>query len=429
MFPRLRIAPETTAWMTPPFVAATLLMGPVLGSVVSAALGLAALLGVFQYLNDNYKITQSRPQRLIFAVILTWFLTEALFGLAHYGGASTWIEIIGNVPFLGFIIFVSGMELSDKTEIRRVIHAASPAAAFGTLAVAAAQIQFGLQRAEGLAGNAGPFAALCLILFACCLLTAAETAGRSRLLGIAGAVAAAVCVVLSGMRGLWPCLLVLPAALAVLYRDVLRLVPRRAALAAALMLLAVLVVTQGSIERRIQTLGADIETLRSGRSEATSLSEHLLIWQAGWSLMREAPLAGHGLGQNRQLIAARTRQIGKVEIGFTHFHNAILNQGVQTGIVGIAALLAMFFTPLMLALRHSSRDTGRHGLAIITVTTIIYAFSGATGIMFGHDLMDAVWIAAISYGSFMAFGQGLPQAGEQGACDGDRGAASGSLTP
>ena len=411
MFPRLRIAPETTAWITRPFVAATLLMGPVLGSAVSAAMVLAAALGVFQYMNDNFRITKSGPMRLICFFMLIWFAAGILSVLLHGGGRSAWFEIVENLPFLGFIIFVSGMDLSDKTDIRRVIHAASPVAAFITLAVAAVQVQIGPNRAEGMAGNAGPFAALCLIQYGLCLLTAIETEGRARLLGIAGAMAAGACVALSGMRGLWPCLFVIPAALAVLHRDDLRLFSRRVFLAAALIVMAVFVAGQGSIERRIGRLGSDIEALQTGAGEITSLSQHLLIWQAGWSLFREAPMAGHGLGRNRQLMAARTREIGSEEIGFSHFHNTILTEGVQTGVIGVAALLAMFFAPLFLALRHAAGDSGRHGLAVICVTTIIYAFSGATGIMFGHDLMDAVWIAAVSYGSFMAFGQGLQKAG------------------
>ena len=409
MFPRFRIAPETTEWMTRPFVAATLLMGPVLGSAVSAVMVLAALLGAFQYLNDNYTITESRPRRLIYSFILIWFAAEALFGLMHGGGPPMWLEIVENLPFLGFIIFVSGMALSDKADLRRVIYAASPVAALITLAVVSVQVQVGSHRAEGMAGNAGPFAVLCLIQYGCCLLTAIETEGRARLLGIAGAMAAAACVALSGMRGLWPCLFVIPAALAVLHRDVLRLFLWRGALATILIMAAVFVVGQASIERRIERFGSDVEALQSGAGEITSLSQHLLIWRAGWSLFREAPLTGHGLGRNRQLMAEQTRKTGNEEIGFSHFHNAILTEGVQTGIAGIAALLAMFLAPLFLALRHAAGDAGRHGLAVISFTTIIYAFSGATGIMFGHDLMDAVWIAAISYGSFIAFGQGRPK--------------------
>lgn len=420
MFPRLRIAPEISAWMTRPFVAATLLLGPVLGSVISLVMVLAALLGVLQYVNSNYKLTGNGQLRLIYMFILVWFAVQALFGLLHGGGGSSaWVEIGENLPFLGFLIFVSGFDLSSKTALRQVIYAASPAAAFAALAAAVFQVQSGMSRVEGMAGNAGPFAVLCLLQYGLCLLTAIETAGRARFLGLAGAIAAGACVALSGMRGLWPCLFVLPAALAILHRDVLRHVSWRAFLAAAFVLLAVFVAASESVERRIQRLGTDIQSLQSGAGDITSLSQHLLIWQAGRSLFLEAPFAGHGLGRNRQLMAARTGEMGNEKISLSHFHNAILTEGVQTGIVGIAALLGMFLSPFFLALRQAASGEGRHGLAVISVTTIIYAFSGTTGIMFGHDLMDAVWIAAISYGSFMVFGQGQHRAAVPGSADAD----------
>jgi O-antigen ligase len=417
MFPRLRIAPETTALMTRPFVVSTLVLGPVLGSAISVLMVLAALLGAFQYLNDNFRITESRPQRLIFSLIFAWFATEALFGLLHFSGWRTVFEIFGNLPFLGYIIFVSGMEFSNKTDLRRALHASAPIAAFITLLVAAVQIQIGPHRAEGGAGNAGPFGALCLITFGCCLLTAVETKGRSRILGAAGAGAAAVCVILSGMRGLWPCLIIVPFALAILYRDALRGVNKRMFPAAALILTAVLVLTHGTIEKRILNLGTEVGRLQSGSAEITSLAEHILIWRAGWSLLSEAPLSGHGLDRNRELMAERTKEIGGVSIKFSHFHNALLTQGVQSGIIGIAALLAMFLAPLLLGLREPRDESVLHGVAIILLVTIVYAISGATGIMFGHDLMDMAWIAAVSYGSFLVFGRGTVKTRDKSARD------------
>lgn len=403
--------------MTRPFVAATLLAGPLLGAVVSAAMVLAALLGAFQYLNDDYKITQSRPQRLIFGFIAAWFATEAAFGLLHFNGLPTLTEIAANVPFLSYIIFVSGMELSRKHDLRRIIHVWSPIAAFAALALASAQIELGPRRAEGAAGNAGPFAALCLIMFSCCLITAAETMGRSRLIAAAGAGAAAACVILSGMRGFWPCLIIIPIALAIVFRDAWKGASKRMFFAGALIVLAALVLTQGTIEKRIFRLGSEIERLQSGGGEDTSLGLHIVIWQAGWSLLREAPLAGHGLGRNRELMGARTKEISGTPISLSHFHNAILTQGVQSGVAGILAMLAMLFAPLGLSMRQPQSDCRRHGLAVILAVTIIYSITGMTAIMFGHDLMDAGWTAAVSYGSFMVFGH-EPQQSESAAAAG-----------
>ena len=409
IFPRLRIEPEATAKMTKPFVAATLLLAPVFGSLVSAAMVVAALLGVFQHMNNNFKISANRPQLVIFKLIVVWFSVEAFFGLLHFNGWMTIIEIGENLPFLGYILFVSALEHSSKPDLRRFVHLASPIAAFAALSVAFLQVVLGAPRAEGGAGNPVPFAALCLIVFSCCMLTALETHGRARLLGIAGAGAAAASVIFSGTRGLWPCLVILPVALAALYRKELRMAARREYIAIALILTAGLALTHKTIEKRLVRLDSEIEHFQSGSGKITSLKEHTLIWQAGWSLLSEAPLTGHGLGVNGELMRQRTSGTGSAPIGYSHFHNAILTEGVQSGIIGIFALISMFFTPLALAFRSRMDEAGRHGFAIILVTTIIYAASGATGIMFGHDLMDMGWICAIAYGSFMVFGHGAAE--------------------
>lgn len=406
MIPRLRIPPQATALMTRPFIAAVLLLGPVLGAEASIIMILGAFLGLFQYLNSNFPITESRPQRLIFKFILTWFATETSFGLLHFNGMPTVLEIAENLPFLGYIILVSGMEHSSKLDLRRVIHLVSPYAAFVALAVAIVQIQIGPRRAEGAAGNAGPFAALCLIVFGCCLLTAIETKGRSRLLGTAGAGAAAACVMLSGMRGLWPALAIVPAALAIVYWRAVKQDFKRVLIGAAITLLAVFFLSQATIEKRISLVVSDLEQTQTAGGRPSSLQQHLLIWRAGWSLLSEAPMSGHGLGRNRELMAARTSEIGGVRLHYSHFHNAILTQGVQSGIIGILALTAMFLAPLWLAARQPRDEFGKHGFSVILIAAVVYTISGVTGIMFGHDLMDMGWIAAMSYGSFQVFGQG-----------------------
>ena len=406
-FPRLTVAPETTAWMTKPFVAATLLMGPLLGASVSVTLVLALVLGTLQYLNRNFKITDIRPQLLIFKLIVLWFLTEAAFGIAHFNGSRTALEIVENLPFLGYILLVSGLELSGKTDLRRLIHAASPITAFAALALAYYQVTHGASRAEGAAGNPGPFAVLCLVTYSFCLITALETKGWMRLVAIAGAGAAAASVIFSGTRGVWPCILFLPPVFAALYWKDVRMSSAREIAAVALILVAGLALTHKTIEKRLMRFDLEIERFQSGSKLNTSLKERTLIWQAGWSFLQEAPLAGHGLGINREIMRQRTSVAGGAAFGYSHFHNAILTQGVQSGAAGIIALLAMFFAPLALAWRGRFGEEGRHGLAVIMAVTLIYAASGATGIMFGHDLMDMGWISAIAYGSFMAFGKGV----------------------
>ncbi len=97
-----------------------------------------------------------------------------------------------------------------------------------------------------------------------------------------------------------------------------------------------------------------------------STGQRLEIWRKSMELIIRAPLIGHGTGGMSRLFAPRAEQ-GAVTGGAVatiNPHNEIFRVGIQTGLLGIGVLIAMWISHLMLF--RQSRSIGWIGTAIVT---------------------------------------------------------------
>jgi O-antigen ligase len=84
-------------------------------------------------------------------------------------------------------------------------------------------------------------------------------------------------------------------------------------------------------------------------ANATSAGERLVYWTKAVEFIQEAPLLGHGTGSIReQYRHSVANQIGMAAELSANPHNQTLAVGIQIGLVGIAALLAMWIAHLTL---------------------------------------------------------------------------------
>jgi O-antigen ligase len=90
-------------------------------------------------------------------------------------------------------------------------------------------------------------------------------------------------------------------------------------------------------------------TLQYERTGETSEAERLEYWRKSLVAMREAPVVGHGTGSIRDVFE-RLQEGTKGAAGrvMGNPHNQVFAVGIQLGIVGIAALLLMWASHLLL---------------------------------------------------------------------------------
>ena len=96
----------------------------------------------------------------------------------------------------------------------------------------------------------------------------------------------------------------------------------------------------------------------------------------------------------------------ELPLRFSHFHNGFLGAWVEAGPIGLISLVAVFLLAGLTALRKfASHDpVERFGSAVLVTFVATFGIGGMTGLIVGHDLLDAAFIAFLVVGTFLSSG-------------------------
>lgn len=333
----------------------------------------------------------------LFAVL--WWLSAVLMAAGNLDDrANQWL-ILERLVGAGFILFYARQALSSPKDVLSSLFTAGALGGLASGLWALAETGFlGVDRAEGAPGNQGPFATVAAVMFALSLAGALHSDpssdNRSKLLHAAGALAAAFAIVASGMRTMMPALILIPVVLLLLH-------PRRGAimtrrnLSVGLAAVAFLALVGGStVATRFATLATDIAASGLNPNPATSLGQRIAIWQCGIDALPGHWLAGDGRADAQKALAACTKALTGTTLRVTHFHNAALNALLYGGVLELIAVAGLLLAPLLVLSgsgRHSRPET-RTGMALTVAMVMIYGLNGAMNLMFGHDILDALYV-------------------------------------
>ena len=270
-------------------------------------------------------------------------------------------------------------------------------AAILALPVAAYETVWLGERATAFCGNPGVFAAMALLFGSIGALNAASSRTARRWLGVASYLAMVFCVIASGMRTFW---LVLPVATLIVGWTIARAMPRGmflAGLSASLLVVATgLMLAYTPVSDRIGAINRDLAQIRETGSYDSSTGRRLMMWQAGWEAFRDAPLAGYGVAGRMDAIRVRVEPDQHNLVAHTHPHNGYLAALLDAGVAGLAALLAVLAIPVVIAIRSARDSAWGLRVAIGSLLTSTYAFSGLPGIIFEHDLMNSAFVVTLT---------------------------------
>ena len=388
------------------FTAAMIGGGGVAGSTISVLFAGALLAGILRLWQGRIALPRGKAVLAIGASFAAYFLADALSTAVNYTSPSSLLEgVYSNIPFLIFLISYGRLSLSRREDVLTAMQGGVVAGSIGALVYALIQTEvLGLPRAEGLAGNPGPFALVCIILYSFATVSAVRGPGRIAAWSAIAAACAAGAVLLSGMRALWPLLLIAPVIPLLMFRYTRRapLGPRMIA-ATLVLALGVLSLSYGIVETRVVRLIGDMEDVQEGELD-NSLGRRLRMWQAAGELIVERPIFGHGPAEAAVLMSERASQDGLGTFSYTHAHNLILNAWMRSGILGVFALLAVLFVPVIAAHRAPKDDLGRCGYAMMLILTLSYVVSGLFNLSFGQDIMDILYIYAMICATYLVFG-------------------------
>ena len=153
---------------------------------------------------------------------------------------------------------------------------------------------------------------------------------------------------------------------------------------------AILWVTSPYLRERVSGLLTETEKYEADGS-VTSTGERIVYWRKSVGFIAEAPLFGHGTGSIAELFRrAAAGQSGVRAEVTSNPHNQTLAVAIQLGLVGVAALWAMWISHLLLF----------RGLSLAAWIGLVVVIQNIVGSLFNSFLFDFTegWLYAFGVG-------------------------------
>ncbi|SEB89899.1 O-antigen ligase [Nitratireductor aquibiodomus] len=382
-------------------------MPPIVGSATSVVWHGGAFWCVFEVLSGRRRLSPDTAMRWVALLMLVYVLANVVSFLVNEPSLEMAYKLLPLVAFLLFPFSYSVWTIADREEVAYAALAGAVIASFGGLALALVQYKFLGMRAEGGAGNALVFADVICLAGLMCLAGALILETRRSLILLAAFAAAFGAVMLSGSRSVWGVMTVLTLAQLFVFRS--RVLPlfRGRVLALLGTAIVVAVLTSGLIVNRFEALWQNMDKLTEGGDYNSSLGLRVAVWKIGLQLVAEDPLFGHGMQNVSTLIREGVEQNFGIQVGFTHFHNGFLTILVEGGIVAGLAIIAMFALITVIAVRSLAKAEDRLerlGGVVLLILAAVYAGGGTVNLIFGHDILDTVFMIFLIIGLFLARG-------------------------
>lgn len=222
------------------------------------------------------------------------------------------------------------------------------------------------------------------------------------ILPLAGLLLGIVASVLAGSRGAW---IAVPAFILISWVHLIRRIRLRV-LVVALVLFVIGVTTayqipETGVHYRIKMIKKDLVNFRLGDvTLKNSVGLRLASWQESWKMVKNDLLLGIGPGGYPQTIKRLNSQ-GRlpydVEIYHSQPHSIYVAVLVDSGLIGLTFLLAVFFVPLWIFLMRLRRPGGDKAAAFAgLILTIGYIHFGLTETVFGRNLFVSFYVIMLA---------------------------------
>ncbi len=259
------------------------------------------------------------------------------------------------------------------------------------------------QRLEGGAGNPIPFAMICTLMLPICIINLTSEALLKRLLSLFGFAVFAAALVFSQTRSMY--IAVIPNILVAVYylychsKHRLKEVVIAALICASL---ATLIIDKSAVLLRFNLLTNSISSIFTGDPiDGESVQMRVTLLRKGFCLAKERPLVGYGIANRREVLSAEQQPSSgwggicdtiHSRFFFTHFHNGFVSAYIDAGVFGLLSTLALLFSPLALSIVSPNDGTKRLRISVALCLTSVYVMAGMTNLLFGHDLIDVIFL-------------------------------------
>ncbi len=209
-----------------------------------------------------------------------------------------------------------------------------------------------------------------------------------------------IAIFLSGSRGSWLSFLILSITyIALIYRPFLQNNNKRKIFLILLFpIFAMFMNTYTDASKHIKDAVSNVENWNSGNISLGSGSERLEMWKAGLIAAKHSPFFGHGYRNANKVSSEYTAPNNKRNIRIkTHLHNEYITNLVSAGIVGLLALLALLFSPIIIFYQKLKNNNTYYYALMGILLCISYITFGFTHIALGEEHMNSFYVLFMGF--------------------------------
>lgn len=373
----------------------------VAGSAISVLIVVASAWAVISMALRRYPLRYLRTDRYVaFAGVFYTAVMVASIVL-HMTSWRDLAEAVTPMMYLAPALLLPRYRSTPEIDCFDIFVRAAPWCGILALPLIVYQATQGAARVEGGAGNAYPFAMICTFMGPVALMNLRDQTSHRAAIAAAGFLACALGVILAETRTAWLAFAINVVIVAwylapggVFRRN------RRLVAAAAIAFAGILVVTAGPVVHRVELLVQDVGIALSGGVPGESVAARVGLWIAAAEAIEKHPVTGYGAQHRREIIhdvviSVTNRQKHKQTVetlSYSHFHNGFLTGMVDAGVFGLVATVSLLFSPLLLAFAAPHDENRRRRIAFANFLFWTYAVTGSFNIMFGQDLIDALFV-------------------------------------
>jgi len=386
------------SWLVMSLLVTGLVLSSIGGILISYMALFIALLACLSFL-----LQRPRPAWNLDAMGMVFAGSFVLLALTCAISADTPYEMLSALNFLAFLIYIPLATLLGRSAGPRAIQIVAWLAFAGALlgaVYAVGEVALtGVRRAGTFRVQTDPIrlANSSLLLGFLALIGVRQQVGKFRYILLSGPILGLAAVIACGSRNAMVAFAVM-AFCAVL--AMARTWTWRIAMIAVISAAILIVLNVEAIRPdRVTTLMASLQQIVTGAEVADrSMDIRLDLYRASLTAFAEAPIFGYGWRDKMVAIAPYLSEQYASQASLPHLHNELLNFAVSGGIVGVAVLLTLLATPLVLALRSpadSQKGARVLGCFLILVGYIVMGLADTMISYETHTALYVIWTAIL----------------------------------
>lgn len=378
------------------------------GSTITFMFVIAALAGVVDVFRKKIAFGLSNYDKIIVYPALAFFAVNALSIVRFDFQVHDLASLIPSVLFLLPYFFIKRYRYTGKQDHFQLLLKAIPFGAFLLLPwIIYEGLYLGHRMSAG-AGNAIPFGMICALMMPICLMYIFSRTKLYQLVAVFGFVIFGIGLVFSQSRGMYIAAVpnILIALGYLIYQSKQRI--KVSILAALILIIGGIFISNSTIvaKRSALLIAPFASILNNSEISDASVGNRYALLKKGLCFAQDRVVAGYGISNRREvLISEKTHEESYVEFCSegqgvfynSHFHNGFLTAFIDAGIFGLLATIAMLFAPISLAVFSPNDGVKPLRIAVALCLTSVYVMAGFTNLLFGHDLIDAMFLIFATY--------------------------------